>query len=92
MMQSIVMTITVPLSPETESKLHERAAATGKDVPTLIREAVEEKLALKGEPSAPSEMPYDRWKAAFDQWVASHRPVEHFVDDSRESIYGGRGE
>jgi predicted transcriptional regulator len=86
------MTITVSLSPETGSKLHERAAATGKDVPTLIREAVEAKLASEGEASAPSEMPYDRWKAAFDQWVASHQPVDHFVDDSRESIYDGRGE
>ena len=86
------MTITLTLSPETGSKLRELAAATGKDVPTVIREAVEEKLASEGDASVPSEMPYDRWKAAFDQWVASHRPAGHYVDDSREGIYAGRGE
>jgi deoxyadenosine/deoxycytidine kinase len=26
---------------------------------------------------------------AFHDWVDSNAPVNHFVDDSRESIYGG---
>jgi predicted DNA-binding protein len=60
------MTITLSLSPETGTKLRERAATTGKDVPTLIREAVEEKLASEGKASLPSDLPYDRWKVAFD--------------------------
>lgn len=38
------MTITLELPPETERKLRYRASATGKDVATLVREAVEEKL------------------------------------------------
>src|SRR5262249_5845562 len=38
------MTITISLPPETEKRLLERAAQTGKDVHTLIQEAVEEKL------------------------------------------------
>jgi hypothetical protein len=38
------MTITIDFSPETERQLLARAAATGKDVNTLVREAVEEKL------------------------------------------------
>jgi hypothetical protein len=25
-------------------------------------------------------------------WAAGHKPVTQFVDDSRESIYAGRGE
>lgn len=87
------MTITLSLSAETESRLRDRAAATGKDVPTLIREAVEEKLSPEGgHTESPSDMAYDRWKITFGQWVDSHRPVRHVVDDSRESIYGGRGE
>jgi hypothetical protein len=39
-----IMTLTIDLPPETEQKLLARAAATGKDVATLVREAVEEKL------------------------------------------------
>jgi hypothetical protein len=38
------MTITIDFSPETERQLLARAAATGKDVTTLVREAVEEEL------------------------------------------------
>jgi hypothetical protein len=38
------MTITIELPPETERKLLARAAASGKDVTTLVVEAVEEKL------------------------------------------------
>ena len=40
------MTITIHLPPATEQKLHAQAAATGKDVETLVREAVEVTLAL----------------------------------------------
>lgn len=31
----------------------------------------------------------EAWLKAFDAWVDSHAPVNHFVDDSRESIYSG---
>jgi hypothetical protein len=40
----------------------------------------------------PAEMPYAQWAAEFQAWTASHKPVCHFVDDSRESIYAGRDE
>jgi hypothetical protein len=38
------MTLTITFPPDTERLLLARAAATGKDVTTLVREAVEEKL------------------------------------------------
>ena len=38
------MTLTIDFPADTERKLQARAAATGKDVATLVREAVEEKL------------------------------------------------
>ncbi|HUY33872.1 MAG TPA: hypothetical protein VMV69_14080 [Pirellulales bacterium] len=38
------MTLTIDLPAETERKLLAQAAATGKDVATLVREAVEEKF------------------------------------------------
>ena len=39
------MTLTIHLSPETERKLLEQAAAMGKNVTKLVEEAVEEKFA-----------------------------------------------
>jgi hypothetical protein len=31
----------------------------------------------------------DPWLKALDEWIDSHEPLGHFVDDSRESIYSG---
>ena len=45
-----------------------------------------------------TQAPYDEWKKNFDAWMAgvqarAHRYPPGFVmDDSRESIYAGRGE
>jgi predicted DNA-binding protein len=41
---SQTMTITIDLSPEMEKKLLARSAATGKNVTTLVEEAIEAKL------------------------------------------------
>jgi hypothetical protein len=32
------------------------------------------------------------WVKALREWAASHPRAHHFVDDSREGIYAGRGE
>ena len=42
------MTITVTLPPATLEKLRAQAAASGKDIDTFVREAVEAKLAISG--------------------------------------------
>lgn len=41
------MTLSILLPKKTEAKLRKQAAATGKDVETFVREAVEEKLGAK---------------------------------------------
>jgi hypothetical protein len=38
------------------------------------------------------ERPVEERAAVWNTWCESHRPVNHFVDDSRESVYAGRGE
>lgn len=43
------MTLTINLSPATLEKLQAQAAASGKDVETWVREAVEVKLAVSGQ-------------------------------------------
>ena len=42
------MTITINLPPATVEKLETQAAASGKDVETFVREAVEAKLVVSG--------------------------------------------
>jgi plasmid stability protein len=85
------MTLTLSFPPDTEAKLRERAAASGKDVETIVREAVDEKLAGDA-PVGPAGKSGEQLAAERLAWVESHPPVTHFVDDSRDSIYAGRGE
>ncbi len=50
--------------------------------------------AIRGKSEAgPDAYPSrEEWAKALRDWAASHERVDHFVDDSRESIYAGRGE
>jgi hypothetical protein len=84
------MTLTLSFPPEIEKKLLERAAATGKDLASVIREAVEEKLISSS--GAGALKTTQQWEAEFNAWVSGRKVISHFVDDSRESIYSGRGE
>jgi hypothetical protein len=38
---------------------------------------------------APMKEPAETWLARLEAWAHSHKPVGHFVDDSRDSIYTG---
>ena len=92
------MTITFSLTPETEARLRERAAAAGKDVSALIREAIEEKLSATTNDAAVTGISHDRWSAEFASWMnevaerAPSYPPGYVADDSREGVYEGRGE
>lgn len=88
------MTITVDFPAETEKQLQQRAAATGQDVASLIRQIVVD--ALTDTAADPPRERVDRQSEQFRQHlealIALHSPSQHVVDDSRESIYAGRGE
>lgn len=85
------MTLKLQLSPDVEAKLRERAALLGRTPETLVLEAVEEKLAAAAETDelfSPSLR-----LAEFGKWFESHPASKaNVLDDSRESIYDGRGE
>jgi predicted DNA-binding protein len=81
------MTLSISLTPEIEARLRDQAKASGKDLGTFVREAVEEKLRSIGETNFARDLSDDEWLVQFNQWVSSHKAVGHFVDDSRESIY-----
>ena len=84
------MTLTIDLSAETEAKLRERACTLDQDVAALVAQAIEEKLAAP--PANPGRVPAAKWSAEWRAWAASHRTLDNVADDSRESIYAGRGE
>ena len=87
-------TVTLELRPDTEQKLREKAARTGQTIEGLLLQAAE-RLAI--EETIPltrtaAELTPAQRAAAWREWVASHKPLPIIADDSRESIYEGRGE
>ena len=82
------MTLTLKLSPETEKKLREQAARAGQTL-----EAYLEQLAAESPASgSAATLSLNEWAVQFRAWIASHKPLATLADDSRESIYEGRGE
>ena len=84
--------MTLKLSSEIEAKIRERAAASGQDVEAFVLAAVAEKLADADLQSKPSSRDKKEWMEKLRACIDLHPVVTHFVDDSRESIYAGRGE
>jgi hypothetical protein len=89
------MTLHIPLSQETEAMLRQKAQAAGTDVEGFVRQVIEEQLMTRNDAQSTPSTPrsHDQWIERFDAWVNSH-PIRPNVnlDDSRERIYGGRGE
>jgi hypothetical protein len=83
------MTVTLNLSSETVRRLREKAAQSGLTLETYLEQLAE----LSTPPSGNMiEAPAAEWIAAWRSWAA-HRPASlTLADDSRESIYAGRGE
>ncbi len=84
------MNLILHLPPETETKLNEQSALTGETPEQLALRALEEQLGVSIERS--SNLSADEWIADIKAWAASHRRLPREADDSRESIYAGRGE
>ncbi len=84
------MVLELPLSSEIESRLRERATALGQGVEAFVAQAVTEKLA-ETEFAPPQPNPRE-WAEKLRACIELHPVATGFVDDSRESIYAGRGE
>lgn len=85
------MTLELRIPPETEAKLRECAAASGQDVEAFVLEALADKLAEIEPPKAPRP-DHTEWSQKLRVCIDLHPATNHFTDDSRESIYSGRGE
>jgi hypothetical protein len=82
------MSITIDFPPEIEQGLRARAVAQGQSVEEYVRGLV---VAASAGP-APQPLPPDQWIASWRAWAAGHHRLPVVVDDSRDSIYAGRGE
>jgi hypothetical protein len=91
-------TLTIQLPRETEQKLREKASRSGKSLETYLQELAERAAreeAANGSvptPQTQSVLTPEQRAAAWRAWV-ERQPVRPVIaDDSRESIYEGRGE
>ena len=89
------MDITVTVSPSAAAKLNERAAAIGQDVTDYAAQLLEQAVAgLSAKATGTSQDALSAWLAfaeSMKEWGKT-LPPGHVIDDSRESIYAGRGE
>lgn len=76
------------LPPDTEAILRQQALALGLSLEEFAAQKLDELV------EKPQATPKDHraWLERVRAWSESHPEVKHFVDDSRERIYEGRGE
>ena len=92
------MAVTLNLPTTVEHQLKERASRVGQTLEEYLqrlaaREAeTPESMAADAVIAYPPGFSPEERSKAIREWAESHPRVEHFVDDSRESIYAGRGE
>ena len=84
------MNLTLQLSAELEAKLVEQAKALGKAPEELVLQVLKEQLDAT--PLATVALSPEEWVADFRAWAESHRRLPREADDTRDSIYDGRGE
>ncbi|MFK7819475.1 MAG: hypothetical protein AB8G99_12205 [Planctomycetaceae bacterium] len=85
------MDLTIRLPEGTEELLRQQASAAGKDVESFAKELIESRLgALRTQNGSRSD---DESFESRLNTIADMMPVlDNFIDDSRGSIYEGRGE
>jgi plasmid stability protein len=83
------MTLLLQIPPDTEAKLLERAAATGKGAEAVAADVLRESLATD---DASPMLPLEEWHARFNALIAAMPRGNPSADFNRESIYDGRGE
>jgi hypothetical protein len=91
--------VTLNLPAHLEQLLAERAAGVGQTVEQFLQALATREVMSSSATEPKPEIGYppgmespEVWVTKFREWAASHPRVDHFVDDSRESIYEGRGE
>jgi hypothetical protein len=87
------MSVVLELAPETERILKDNAARGGQTLEAYLEQLAEQDAReISSSQDLRSGVPKGQWVAELRTWAASHRAIEKIVDDSRETIYEGRGE
>jgi len=79
------LNLTLTLQPHQAAELQRRASLAGTDIQTLLMQMVFD--ADSADELSPDDLPYERWRQQFQQWVRAHKTRNPDVDDSRKSIY-----
>lgn len=85
------------LSKAASAKLAERAAQAGRDIASVATDLIEQAVGASPEvpvdgDSAQRAAAWEAWVTEMRQWGKTNLSSGHVIDDSRESIYEGRGE
>jgi hypothetical protein len=88
------MQLNISLPAEIETALRRRAAAAGQDVDTFVARVVTDELTdeIESAVTRPKYRSHEEFKAKLDEIIQRHNVRNGNFDDSRESIYAGRGE
>lgn len=86
------MSAPVEIEPETAELLAAEARARGLSVDDYLRTLLPATNGRSGETPLYRSATREEWVRAFREWAASHAVLSETADDSRESIYEGRGE
>jgi hypothetical protein len=91
------MTVTLDLPSELVQRLNEQAARHGKTLEMYLKDVAKQAAEASNSTfddrrNLQTELTPEQWATELRAWATSHKPVNHFVDDSRDSIYAGRGE
>ena len=84
------MSLNINLPSDLEHAVRERALASGLDIDTFAARIFAEQL--QDEMPLPQAASPNEFRSRLDRVIALHPKSDHFVDDSRETIYAGRGE
>lgn len=85
------MNVSINFPVEIETALRQTAAATGKNIETLVQEIVAERFSEEP-PLVKRKLSHDEFMGRIRDIIARHGISTGNMDDSRESIYEGRGE
>ncbi len=83
------------IQPAVLTRLAEHARRAGKTINDLLKDMLDERECMtpqKVERTKTVDVTADEWSHALRAWAASHPIHTVLADDSRQSIYEGRGE
>ena len=82
------------VQPEVLTRLAEHAQRAGKTINDLLNDMLDERECMtpqKVDRTKAVDVTADEWARALRAWAATHPVGAALADDSRESIYEGRG-